>query len=241
MIEDILTQKYGNYLTGLDIYENKNSLILSRIIIKEKVRRTGIGTEIMKDLIEYADSNKQIIALTPSNDFGGDKNRLIQFYKKFGFKTNNGVHKNFQFNQSMIRYPKLNEMKSLIKKLLNESLFDKSDEQIKSIDNFIIFASKELDIEKPTISFQFNHDNLVTTAAYGNGKIFVYVKDRAIIDVMRSIAHEMVHLGQDNNDKLDPENHEANNKAGSPIENEANAKAGEIIRKYGEIHPNIYI
>jgi len=110
MIQEILRNKYEDCLEGLDIYENRTSLVVPRIIVKEECRGTGVGTQIMNDLIAYADDNKQIVALTPSSDFGGDKNRLIQFYKRFGFKHNKGVHKSFQFRETMIRYPKLSEM-----------------------------------------------------------------------------------------------------------------------------------
>jgi len=110
MIQEILRNKYEDCLEGLDIYENRTSLVVPRIIVKEECRGTGVGTQIMNDLIAYADDNKQVVALTPSSDFGGNKNRLIQFYKRFGFKHNKGVHKSFQFRETMIRYPKLSEM-----------------------------------------------------------------------------------------------------------------------------------
>lgn len=105
-IENIIQSKYDKYLAGLDIYENKYSLKLSKIIIKPEFRESGIGKKIMTDLTKYADANKQVIVLTPSSDFGGNKNRLIQFYKSFSFKHNKGSHINFEFSDSMIRYPK---------------------------------------------------------------------------------------------------------------------------------------
>jgi 8-oxo-dGTP pyrophosphatase MutT (NUDIX family)/predicted GNAT family acetyltransferase len=104
-IESILRDKYEKYLEALDIYENKSNLRLSKIVIKPEFRESGIGKKIMTDLTNYADKNHQIIVLTPSSDFGGNKNRLIQFYKSFGFKHNKGVHINFEFMESMIRYP----------------------------------------------------------------------------------------------------------------------------------------
>lgn len=109
MIEKILSNKFQECLSGLDIYENASSLILSRIVIKDECRNGGVGTNIMTDLIKYADSNKQIVALTPSSDFGGNKNKLIQFYKRFGFKHNKGQYKSYEFKDTMIRYPRLNE------------------------------------------------------------------------------------------------------------------------------------
>ena len=131
MIEGIIENKYGEYLDGLDIYENKSSLILSRIVINDKARNTGIGTKIMDLLVRYADTNKQIVALTPSSDFGGNKNKLVQFYKRFGFKMNKGQYKSFEFRDTMIRYPRgINEWvnsdsnKDNIKRLLREVIIN---------------------------------------------------------------------------------------------------------------------
>jgi GNAT superfamily N-acetyltransferase len=127
MIEKILEDKYKDVLTGLDIYEDSKSIKLARIIVNPEYRKTGIGTSILTDLINYADKNKKIVTLTPSSDFGGDKNRLVQFYKKFGFKLNKGIHKSYEYMDTMIRYPKLSESlntKSIIKKLLREAIFE---------------------------------------------------------------------------------------------------------------------
>jgi GNAT superfamily N-acetyltransferase len=126
MIEQILNDKYSDYLVGLDIYEDSKSLKLSRIVIKDEFKNRGIGSDIMNDLITYADDNKKIVTLTPSSDFGGNKNRLVQFYKKFGFKPNKGVHKSYEYMDTMIRWPKLSEnsSKAIIKKLLRENLIN---------------------------------------------------------------------------------------------------------------------
>lgn len=122
MIENELTSKYGECINGLDIYENKSSLRLTRIIVKDECRNEGVGSDIMSDLINYADKNKQIITLTPSSDFGGNKNRLIQFYKRFGFKHNKGVHKSYEYRDTMIRYPNLS---SISEEVLGESYLDR--------------------------------------------------------------------------------------------------------------------
>lgn len=123
-IESILRSKYDKYLDGLDIYENKSNLKLSKIIIKPEFRQSGIGKKIMTDLINYADKNHQIIVLTPSSDFGGSKNRLIQFYKSFGFKHNKGVHINFEFSDTMIRYPKLSNESVTLEHLKTFEVFE---------------------------------------------------------------------------------------------------------------------
>jgi hypothetical protein len=243
MIEDILKDKYGNYLVGLDIYENKGSLRLSRIIVKPEYMGEGIGSKIMEDLVEYADNNKKIIVLTPSSDFGGNKNRLIQFYKRFGFKHNKGHHKSFEFMDSMIRYPNLNEtMKPFIKTLLRESLMTKEDSVIRQVVDFVNFSKEFLGIDddiKVKLAFERTPD-LKTTAYYStNGFVVVYAKDRAIIDVCRSIAHELVHHKQNLDGRLKDAARDGED--GSPIENEANAVAGILIRKYGRLNPEIYV
>jgi len=126
MIEKYLEDKYKPELIGLDIYEDGKSIKLSRIVINPDFRDKGVGTSILNDLINYADKTKKIVTLTPSSDFGGNKNRLVQFYKKFGFKMNKGVHKSYEYMDTMIRWPRLNEndfnAKSMIKNLLRESL-----------------------------------------------------------------------------------------------------------------------
>lgn len=133
-------------------------------------------------------------------------------------------------------------MKTTIKRLLTERLLDKnSEEQVKLLNEFISFAAKELGIKPVKVVLQYGREGLTTTAAYENGKIHVYAKERAIVDIMRSIAHEMTHLKQDLEKRLNKKDHDVNNAAGSPIENEANSKSGEIIRMFGEIHPEVYI
>jgi tRNA(Met) C34 N-acetyltransferase TmcA len=245
MINNILKNKYGDALTALDIYETKTSIILSRIIINPENRTSGIGSSVMSDLVKYADENGQIIALTPSSDFGGNVNRLIQFYKRFGFKMNKGYNKNFEFKDTMIRYPKLpgmmEDFKPLIKNLLRENLLTKEDKDVKSVADFINFAKKILNIDddiKVKLAYERTPD-LTTTAYYNlDGFIKVYVKDRAIIDVCRSIAHELVHHKQNLDGRLIDAVKDGED--GSNIENEANAIAGVIIRKWGKLNPEIY-
>jgi len=137
----------------------------------------------------------------------------------------------------------LNEsMKPVIKKLLREGLFDReSKSQVNMMNEFIDFACDYLEIPHTKVKLQYDRNGIVTTAAYGERKVRVYAKDRAIVDIMRSIAHELTHMKQDLEGRLDQSHHDANNAAGSPIENEANYKAGEIIRKFGEKYPEIYI
>lgn len=241
MIEQLLDDKYGEYLEGLSIYENRTSLKLARIVIKPEYRNTGVGSKIMEDLVNYADQNTKIISLTPASDFGGNKNRLIQFYKRFGFKHNKGQYKSYEFMDSMIRYPKLTETKLVVKHLLREFLH-KNNSHAHEVADFVNFAKGFLDIEddvKVILKFERTPD-LVTTAYYNpqTHLVAVYANNRALVDVCRSIAHELVHHKQNIDNRLLDIIKDGSD--GSPIENEANSLAGVIMRQYGKLHPEIY-
>lgn len=128
------------------------------------------------------------------------------------------------------------------KKNINEALLTKDKKDVKSIADFVNFAKKHLNIDddiKVALAYERTPD-IKTTAYYNlDGFIKVYVKDRAIIDVMRSICHEFVHHKQNLEGRLT--NTTEDGADGSDIENEANAVAGKIIRIYGKLHPELYV
>jgi Zn-dependent peptidase ImmA (M78 family) len=55
-------------------------------------------------------------------------------------------------------------------------------------------------------------------------------------DILRTLAHELVHRKQDEDGRIDYESGET----GSDIENEANAQAGVLLRDYGKVDNGIY-
>lgn len=79
--------------------------ILSRVEVPGDARSLGVGTAVMGRVISAADSAGAVIALTPSSDFGGDKARLVDFYKRFGFVENKGRNKDFEISETMYRLP----------------------------------------------------------------------------------------------------------------------------------------
>jgi hypothetical protein len=64
--------------------------------------------------------------------------------------------------------------------------------------------------------------------------IYLSIVNRHPIDILRSLAHEVVHYKQ----LISGQN--ILGYTGSPHENEANAKAGELMRKYGKLHPELF-
>ncbi|MCU4429149.1 GNAT family N-acetyltransferase [Acinetobacter pittii] len=106
-VDDFATsikQQYGIELS-LKGSPSSNVLSLHKIVVPEAMRNQGTGTKAMQDIINYADSQNKTIALTPSSDFGGNKNRLTGFYKKLGFVENKGRNKDYEISESMYRSP----------------------------------------------------------------------------------------------------------------------------------------
>lgn len=109
------------------------------------------------------------------------------------------------------------------------------------LNNFVKFVIKELNIKSaPTIVIQNGKGNLKTTANYDYRKenkiMKVNCKNRLVVDVMRSIAHELVHHKQFEQGRLKI----APPDIGGEIEDEANAKAGQFIKMFSKHNKTIY-
>lgn len=86
-----------------DTYGRRN-LHLSRIVVEKGRRGQGLGTKAMEDLVALADQYGMLTTLSPSTDFGASsKERLKKFYRRFGFVSNKGRHKDFTLFDSMYR------------------------------------------------------------------------------------------------------------------------------------------
>ena len=105
--EKYLEEKYNS---KVELGDYKKYIYLSRIEVDKETRGLGIGSEIMSEIIDYADYNDKKITLTPSTDYGASSvARLKDFYKKFGFVENKGRNKDFEISQLMYRVPKVNK------------------------------------------------------------------------------------------------------------------------------------
>jgi len=90
---------------------------------------------------------------------------------------------------------------------------------------FIQFAVKELGIKTlPKIHFVGNSENKMNAFGHTNKKdIYVRITDRHPLDIMRTLAHELIHCTQKGNN-----------------EDTANAMAGRLMRKFDNKYPNIF-
>jgi len=139
----------------------------------------------------------------------------------------------------------INRIKTLMNITEGESLFPSEDKR--HLENFVDLVVKELGIENEVnIDYTEDKSKVDTTAVYRyedgenadieNAEVTVYTKERALQDIMRSVAHELVHHHQNEEGELKGKIQNV----GGPIEDEANAVAGELLKKYGLQHPEIY-
>lgn len=108
-LEKKLKSKYPE-LDTLFLSFGDNTIRITSIIINKKSRKEGIGTSVMQDIVDYADKHGYRITLSPGSrdDRHGttSTNRLVKFYKRFGFVQNKGRNKDFTISDSMYREPK---------------------------------------------------------------------------------------------------------------------------------------
>lgn len=100
---------------------------------------------------------------------------------------------------------------------------------------FILFCAENLPIEgdfKIYIVSDRKQHGITTTAVYevGNNCCKIYGKNRAFADVLRSVAHEMTHMMQDEMGLINGPIRDA----GGFHEDQANARAGELIKLFAK-------
>ena len=124
---------------------------------------------------------------------------------------------------------------------LKESRLNES--ETATIGEFIKFSIKNLEIQNPprnlSLSYDTNKAKEMRSFGYfdpNSNKIWVYCGNRNMGDILRTLAHELVHRKQDEDGRINYES----GKTGSEIENEANAKAGVLLRDFGKQHKEIY-
>ena len=112
-----------------------------------------------------------------------------------------------------------------------------SEAKEETINDFVRFAANYLGLEQePSIEFVDSREPNMTTACYSPSDCTIKVMkgNRATFDICRSVAHELVHQMQDQNDE------ELDGTTGSPQEDEANEVAGRLIRMYGSDNEGFY-
>ena len=120
----------------------------------------------------------------------------------------------------------------MIKINYSKKLNDLSPKKFKVMSKFLKFCRKELKITNDIEIFLMNKKNHlnITTGGYNQSDKCVYViyEGRQIADILRTIAHELVHQKQDLQGKLKGNIPDI----GGVIEDTANAIAGRLVKMY---------
>lgn len=97
---DEIKAKYGLQEFDLLFDSRTNSIHLSLIQVYKSDRKSGIGSQAMEELCDFADSRNMDIWLTlaqKDDEMGTtSRTRLIGFYKRFGFVQNKGRNKDYR-------------------------------------------------------------------------------------------------------------------------------------------------
>lgn len=110
------------------------------------------------------------------------------------------------------------------------------------IRDFLNYVVEELSIDQvPKLRLKKDPAWSVRNKSFGRydaatGELIVALGNRHVMDILRTLAHELVHRKQDEAESMPPDAGET----GSEHENEANAKAGVLMRNYAELHPEYF-
>lgn len=139
----LLTNKYykiipyfGNeneFLAFAAVWEFESFKFVEHIAVSEKCRGMGIGSKIMRDIIEKSDTDI-ILEIEPPNDEISIKR--LSFYERLGFKINEYPYLQPPFTKNgkpiplkILSYPQtIDEQKfKKIKKIIYSNVYDKSE------------------------------------------------------------------------------------------------------------------
>jgi len=107
------------------------------------------------------------------------------------------------------------------------------------LQKFLPIAMRDLGVkELPKVVIKSTLDSIDGQASFGRyvndeNKVYIAVSNRHPVDVLRTLAHELVHYKQ----QLNGEMYAGAGETGSPIENEANEVAGIIMRHFNKKYP----
>ena len=110
------------------------------------------------------------------------------------------------------------------------------------VDKFVEWTAKKLNLQKvPTVELSMDTEEAQTNHhtgghVMGDDSIWVYAKNRNLVDILRTVFHELVHVRQGELNMIDA----GDSYPGSPIESMADMLAGKYIKIYGEKNNHIF-
>jgi len=121
-------------------------------------------------------------------------------------------------------------------------MFLNEDDTESMVEQFIQDTAERLGIERmPEIQLHDDDNWSKENHSFGMYQpelhvLHVNLRNRHVMDILRTVAHELAHCRQHEMEKIDSNS----GATGSPVENEANAVAGIIMRDFADAHPDLF-
>lgn len=123
----------------------------------------------------------------------------------------------------------------------NQFIFETTQKNVNIVEmfkDFLPIAMDVLEIDRlPDMRFEpeINTGQQPSFGMYvtGDNILYVALKNRHPVDILRTVAHELVHYRQDIRGELNDQS----GATGSPEENQAHELAGVIMRHFNKSHP----
>ena len=110
------------------------------------------------------------------------------------------------------------------------------------VEKFKDWACKRLHVQNPP-KIQLSYDTDEAQEGHHTGRhvegsdsVWVYAANRNLVDILRTVFHELVHVRQSELNMIEP----GASYPGSPIEAMADMLAGKYIKIYGKQHNHIF-
>lgn len=214
------------------------SLLRSEWVIKPVYNKVDIDDEeIMMKAQPIMDEIDSINGSSPK-----EVQRLKDKIKRL---RQNGLENGGEYSIENLAFKELRNS-GYLKKLYDVGDHEENPTDNKQLDivkHFVNFAGNVLQLsnlpDRITLSFDTNAAKDLHSFGYfspSENNMWVYVKNRNAADIIRTIAHELIHRKQEEEGRID----NTSGETGSEIENEANALAGVLLRNYGKKHVEIY-
>jgi hypothetical protein len=121
-------------------------------------------------------------------------------------------------------------------------IFEDSDKLGDEVSKFVDWASQKLHIKNPP-KIDLSFDTVTAQKGRHTGRhvegsdnVWVYAKNRNLVDILRTVFHELVHWRQSELGMIE----NGDSYPGSAIESMADMLAGKYIKIYGKQNPHIF-
>lgn len=129
-----------------------------------------------------------------------------------------------------------------IKDIINEDIEELPSDIETEVNKFAAWAGKKLHLKNP-VKIELSYDTEEAQDGHhtgrhieGSSEIWIYAKNRNLVDILRTVFHEIVHCRQSELGMIKP----GDSYPGSPIEAMADMLAGKYIKIWGEKHHYIF-